>query len=202
MSNPSGSRSLGTLTLAFALLATLSACSGESSPGGEGSGASDGAGASGGSGGSGGSGASSATDLPAPCTLVTPAELAAIVDVTLARSAELRGLTGDPSCTWYGADDIAVFQLSLWDDAIQYDYSKQDDDSVPLSGIGVEAHLGFGYTVHVLTATGAFFAQSLSPVTDGQVSPEIQSAISPAMQPEVLQYEAAFRLAQLVIDEL
>lgn len=196
MWNTSDRRAHSSLSPALALLALLSACSSESSPGGEGSGA------SGGSGGAGGSGSTGATDLPAPCTLATPAELGAIVDVTLTRFGEIRGLTGDPSCTWYDADDNGVFQLSLWDDSIQYDYSKQDDASVPLSGIGVEAHLGFLYTVHVLTETGAFFAQGLEPVADGQVSPEIQSAISTEMMPQLLQYEAAFRLAQLVIDDL
>jgi len=194
MLNTSDTRRLTSFSLALTLLGLLSACSGESSPNDEGSGA------SGGSGGSGGG--STAGELPDPCTLATAAELGPIVGVTLVRTELIRGLTGVPSCTWFDADDNGVFQLSLWADSIPYDFSKQDPDSVPLSGIGVEAHLGNLYTVHVLTETGAFFTQGLDPVADGQVSPEIQAAISPAMVPDLLQYEAAFRFAKLVIDDL
>lgn len=195
MPNTSDTRRFTSFSLALTLLALLSACSGESSPNNEGSGA------SGGSGGAGG-GSSTTSDLPDPCTLATPAELGPIVGVTLVREGLIRGLTGAPNCTWYDADDNGVFQLAIWEDSIPYDFSKEDADSVPLSGIGVEAHLGNLYTVHVLTETGAFFTQALDPVADGQLSPEIQSAISPAMMPDLLQYEAAFRFAQLVVDDL
>jgi hypothetical protein len=193
MSSTSNNRPVVSLTLALAFLATLGACSGgESTPGGSG--------ASGGSGGSGGS--SSMTGLPNPCTLATSAELGPIVDVTIVRSEELYATSGDPSCTWYD-DTYAVFQLGLWDDAVQYDFSKGQDNSVPLSGIGVEAHLGGGYAVHVLTKKGdAFFAQSLNDAADGKVSTEIQAAVSAEMTPYVLQYEAAFRLAKLVVNDL
>jgi hypothetical protein len=175
------------LALGLAFSTTLGGCSGDSSD----------------DEGSGGTGGSAATGLPNPCTLATPAELGAIVDVTIVRSEQIRGLTGDPGCTWYDASSNAVFQLSLWNGRVQYDYSKDDDDSMPLSGIGAEAYLGVGYTVHVLTDTGdAFFAQSLYPVKDGNVSPEIQAAVSSDMTSMRLEYEAALRLAKLVINDL
>jgi hypothetical protein len=175
---------------ALALAVTLGACSGDSS--------SDDGGAGGsGSGGTGGS------RLPNPCTLATPAELGAIVDVTLVRSEEIRGLSGDPSCTWYDADHNGVFQLSLWSGRVQYDFSEMDADSVPFSGIGAEAHLGSLSTVHVLLSNGkAFHAQALKPAADGNISPEIQSAVSTEMTPTVLRYEAAYRFAKLVINDL
>ena len=185
---------VASVALAVAFSVTLGGCSGESSAGGDGSGGSGGSGASGGTG---------ATGVPNPCTLATPAELGPIVDTTLVRSDEIRGLSGDPSCIWYDADDNGVFQLSVWDDDVQYEYSASQPGSVPLSGIGVEAHLGKLYTVHVLTSDGnAFHTQSLNPAADGTVSPEIQSALSTEMMPDKLEYEAAFRFAKLVVNDL
>jgi hypothetical protein len=200
MSSTSNRGSIISLALAVASLAlgvtfsvTLGGCSGESSPGDEGAG---------GSGASGGSGGKGATGLPNPCTLATSAELGPIVDITLVRSGEIRGLSGDPSCTWYDAEDNGVFQLSIWSDDVQYEFSKDDARSVPLSGIGVEAHLGTLSTVHVLTSKGAFHAQALKPAADGAISPEIQSALSTDMMPQALRYEAAFRFAKLVVNDL
>jgi hypothetical protein len=142
--------------------------------------------------------------LPNPCTLATDAELEPIVDIELVRSEEIRGLSGgDPGCTWYDADDNGVFQLALWDERLQYDSTKEDDRSVPLSGIGAEAFLSYGNTVHVLTKKGGtFFAQALDPVADGKVSSEIQSAASAEMMSKLEHYEAALRLAKLVVDDL
>jgi hypothetical protein len=192
MSSTSKRGSIVSLALALAFLSTLGACSGESSPGGEGSG---------GVGGSGGSGGSGAAGLPNPCKLATNAELEPIVNVTLVRSEEVSGR--DPGCTWYDAENYAVFQLALWGDTIPYESTKDDDRSVPLSGIGAEAFLSYGNTVHVKTKKGGtFFAQSLDPVADGKVSSEIQSAVSAEMMAKVLEYEAAFRLAKLVVDDL
>jgi hypothetical protein len=195
MSSTSNWGSIVSLALALAFLSTLGACSGESTPGGE---------ASGGSGGSGGGGGSGATGLPNPCTLVTNAELGPIVDKTLTRSEEERSLSGgDPGCTWYDAENYPVFQLALWDDTAPYESTKEDDRSVPLSGIGAEAFLAYGNTVHVMTKKGGtFFAQALYPAADGKVSSEIQSAVSSDMMPKVLEYEAAFRLAKLVVNDL
>lgn len=179
---------VASIALAGAFATTLGGCSGESS--------SD-------DGGSGGSGGSGGTRLPNPCTLATPAELGSIVGVELVRSEEIRSLSGDPSCTWYDADHNGVFVLSLWTGTVQYDFSEQDARSVPLSGIGSEAHLGNLATVHVKLSNGnAFFTQSMEPAADSRVSSEVQSAASATMMESLLRYEAAFRFAKLVINDL
>jgi hypothetical protein len=175
----------------------LSGCASSSSDGA--SGGSSGTGGSG-SGGTGGMGAM--TNRPDPCTLVTSAELGALVDIPLTRTERIAGLGGDPSCTWYDADDFAVFQVGLWDDHVQYEFSAMGEDSSPLAGVGQEAHLGSGYSVQVKLATEAFFTQSLMPVADGQISSEVRAAAMGSMTSELGEYEAAFRAAKLVEDRL
>lgn len=187
MSSTSNRGSIISFALVVALSATLAGCSDDASPDDD---------RRGGSGGSGGSGA---TGLPNPCTLTTPAELGPIVGATLVRSEEIRGLSGSPSCTWFDANDDAVFQLSLWKDAVQYEFSKGETTSVPLAGVGAEAHLGKLRTVHVLRSKGdAFFTQALQPVADGKISNQVQSAASAEMMANLPDYEAAFRFAKLV----
>jgi hypothetical protein len=167
----------------------LSGCGGSSSDNGTG-----GTGGSGGSGGSGGTG----MNLPDPCTLVTFAELEPIAGIGLVRTERIGGLTGDPGCMWYDADDFAVFQVALWNEFVQYDASAMDDDSSPIVGVGEEAHLGTNYTVHVKLPTSAFFAQSLYPVADGQISAEVRASAKGTMMNELEEYEASYRLAKLV----
>jgi hypothetical protein len=142
------------------------------------------------------------TNLPDPCTLLTSAELGAIVNVQLVRTERSSGLTGDPDCMWYDADDRAVFQVSLWDDHEQYDFSAMSPSSSPLSGVGQEAHLGSLNVVHVKLATEAFFTQAMVPAADGQISPEVEAAATDAMMNALGAYEAAFRVAKLVEDRL
>jgi hypothetical protein len=170
---------------------SLSGCSGSSSN--EGAGGSGGGGGTSGTGGGGGN-----TSLPDPCTLVTSAQLGAIVDIELVRTERITGLTGDPSCTWYDADDNAVFQVALWDDLVQYDFSAMQDASSSVTGVGEEAHLGSGYTVHVKLTTNAFFTQALNPVADGQISTEVRASAKGTMMSELGEYEAAYRVAKLV----
>lgn len=198
MSNTSNWGSITSLALAVALSSALAGCSEDSSKDGKGAG---GGGANGGASGgaNGGANGGASTGLPNPCTLTTQAELGAIVDIPLVRTEELRGLSGSPSCTWFDANDDGIFQLSLWKDDLQYEFSKSQATSVPLSGLGAEAHLGKLRTVHVLRGKGdAFFTQALRPVSDGKVSTEIQSAASAGMMADLQDYEAAFRFAKLI----
>ena len=90
----------------------------------------------------------------------------------------------------------------MWADHGQYDTYESQPTSVALSGIGDEAHLGSSYTVQVKKGTRAFFTQAMNPVEDEMVSTEVASAVSSAMMSTVLQYEAAFRFAKLVVNDL
>lgn len=141
------------------------------------------------------------SNLPDPCSLATMAELEAIVNRDLAE-AKSTVYAGDPRCSWEDAAGLGVFALSLSSDPSIFEIMQSLPASKPIGGVGQAAFLSDASTVYVKTAENVFFAQSQDPVSDGQVSSQVAAAAASLPATAIARYEASYRLAKLVVDDL
>jgi len=135
------------------------------------------------------------------CSLVSNAELSALIDKELVKSQSFM-TGGDPACMWYDGENFDTVQLIVYRTGDLYEIAKTLPNSKPLAGVGDEAFIGSNGTVQVKTAKGSFMAQSVRPSKDGQISAEVQAAATGMSGEKIAEYEGSFRIAKLVAAKL
>jgi hypothetical protein len=143
-------------------------------------------------------------DDPDPCTLAADAELEGITVRKPVRHMS-ETYAGSRRCTWYDAENYALFVVSIDDEEIFEPSFRSILQYAPVAGVGDDAFLSGGATVYVRTPKLVFFAQSLFSVADGKVSDAVQTAeslLATQYKDDVLRYEGGYRLAKIVVGKL
>ena len=143
-------------------------------------------------------------DYPDPCTLASDADLEAITGRVPARHVS-EPYAGKSQCTWYDNEGYVHFVVAIKEARFFEEPLKSELRYAPVTGVGDDAYLSSGASVYVRTPKLVFYAQSLFPVADGEISDAIRTAESLLADPykdDVLAYEAGYRLGKLVAGKL
>jgi hypothetical protein len=143
-------------------------------------------------------------DSPDPCTLASDADLEAITGRVPARHVS-EPFAGKSQCTWYDNEGYIHFVVAIKEARFFEEPLKSELRYAPVTGVGEDAYLSSGASVYVSTPKLVFYAQSLYPAADAEVSEAVRTAESLLADPnkyDVLVYEAGYRLGKLVVGKL
>lgn len=146
-----------------------------------------------------GAGTGTASEVADPCTLVSIAEIQPIVEKTITDAQASTGIAvvGDRACDWSSADGHVQLSITSSPPRDGTFGSVLSGDN-PISGVGDSAYASSFAAIFVKVGSHEFMAQSLVPVKDGQVGPEVRAArAADASAGDLSMYEAAFRLAKI-----